>query len=274
MSFGAVPFLTKSGRSVSAFVRIAWQIAGWPNFLRRLQWRPVCRLLETSPGLTIADVGAGPMQLSVELAKSGSAVVAIDMSLPPSAEDFARRFNIRILAADACALPIANAQFDRVLMSSLIQMVPDPEKLLDETRRILKPGGFLVATVPDHYRFIPSLIANPFIRSLFNAPVSVETLEAQLNARFQVLGPRGYYTREALSDLLSRGGFEIAEETRTPGFVGTLIWELGVLAHLRFGSIALDFLFLFYPFAYLCDILFPAEKGSELIIKAVPKNEV
>jgi SAM-dependent methyltransferase len=45
-------------------------------------------------------------------------------------------------------LPYDDASFDVVLVFDVLEHVPNPEGLLDEARRILRPGGKLVAFVP------------------------------------------------------------------------------------------------------------------------------
>ena len=51
-------------------------------------------------------------------------------------------FDLRL--ADAAALPFPEAFFDVVLSVNTIYFWPDPDKVLAEMKRILKPGGRLV----------------------------------------------------------------------------------------------------------------------------------
>lgn len=45
-------------------------------------------------------------------------------------------------------LPVANSSFDIVIMSNLLEHIPEPLILLKECHRILKPDGKLIMTVP------------------------------------------------------------------------------------------------------------------------------
>jgi SAM-dependent methyltransferase len=45
-------------------------------------------------------------------------------------------------------LPFEDAAFDHVLCTEVLEHVPDPETLLREIARVLRPGGSLVLTVP------------------------------------------------------------------------------------------------------------------------------
>jgi ubiquinone/menaquinone biosynthesis C-methylase UbiE len=47
------------------------------------------------------------------------------------------------------ALPLADASFDTVVTSSVFEYVPGLDATLKEIARVLRPGGWLFATVPD-----------------------------------------------------------------------------------------------------------------------------
>ena len=67
------------------------------------------------------------------------------------------------IIASLDALPIADASFDVVLCTQVLEHVPDPGAVLSELRRVLRDGGELWLTVPfvgelheephDHYRY-------------------------------------------------------------------------------------------------------------------------
>jgi SAM-dependent methyltransferase len=50
--------------------------------------------------------------------------------------------------APAHAIPVDDGHFDAVLMSEVLEHLEDPVSSLAEARRVLKPGGRLVATMP------------------------------------------------------------------------------------------------------------------------------
>lgn len=49
--------------------------------------------------------------------------------------------NIELVQMDGMALSYDNERFDYVVLSHVIAVVDDPEKLLEEVLRVLKPGG-------------------------------------------------------------------------------------------------------------------------------------
>jgi SAM-dependent methyltransferase len=50
--------------------------------------------------------------------------------------------------ADALCLPFADASFDKIICSEVLEHVPNYRAVLTEIQRVLKPGGLLAITVP------------------------------------------------------------------------------------------------------------------------------
>src|SRR4051794_11399533 len=53
--------------------------------------------------------------------------------------------------APADAIPVADDQFDSVVFTEVLQHLENPESVLAEIERVLKPGGRVVATIPYLY---------------------------------------------------------------------------------------------------------------------------
>ena len=54
-------------------------------------------------------------------------------------------------AGDAEQLPFEAGTFDRIVCSEVLEHVPDPDVVLAEIARVLKPGGIFVASVPRYW---------------------------------------------------------------------------------------------------------------------------
>jgi len=66
---------------------------------------------------------------------------------------------VRYIRADGLRLPFRSAVFDVVFAIEVIEHVPDEQQLLNETMRVLRPGGRLILTTPnDSIRIFPKAL--------------------------------------------------------------------------------------------------------------------
>jgi phosphatidylethanolamine/phosphatidyl-N-methylethanolamine N-methyltransferase len=106
------------------------------------------RLIETlacRAGDSVLEVGVGT-GLSLPYYPAHTRVTGIDLSphMLARAEARVRRHrltNVRLFAMDAQALPFADASFDKVAALYVASVVPDPEAMMRELRRVCRPGG-------------------------------------------------------------------------------------------------------------------------------------
>jgi SAM-dependent methyltransferase len=81
----------------------------------------------------------------------GNTVVGIDVDR--QALEKARRLGIETVWTDAAdALPFDEGSFDVVVLGELLEHLPLPERTVAEARRVLRPGGRLVGSVPNGHR--------------------------------------------------------------------------------------------------------------------------
>jgi ubiquinone/menaquinone biosynthesis C-methylase UbiE len=145
--------------SVSSF--FDGQARGWSKFYRagaemehrRLRFADA--LKRRAPhGAAVLDLGCGSGEISRACADAGFDVTGCDIS-PRMLRIASSRHSgerCRFVRADprlAPVLPFEDRRFDAVIASSMLEYVPDAGAQLREIRRVLKPGGWLLATVPD-----------------------------------------------------------------------------------------------------------------------------
>ena len=97
--------------------------------------------------MTVLELACGTGLLSVRLAGNVKLLEATDFSeeMIRQAKAKVHSLHLRFSVQDATNLPYAPGTFDAVVISNALHIMPGPEKALAEIRRVLKPGGLLIA---------------------------------------------------------------------------------------------------------------------------------
>ncbi|GAB2599946.1 class I SAM-dependent methyltransferase [Streptomyces capparidis] len=120
-----------------------------------------------APGDRVLDLGCGAGRHAFECYRRGAHVVALDRN-GDEIREVARWFaamdeageppagaTATAVEGDALALPFPDESFDRVIVSEVMEHIPDDKGVLAEMVRVLRPGGLLAVTVP---RWLPEKI--------------------------------------------------------------------------------------------------------------------
>jgi ubiquinone/menaquinone biosynthesis C-methylase UbiE len=103
--------------------------------------------------------------------------------------------------SDVERLPFADASFDVALANHMLYHVPNQPQALDELRRILRPGGALLAATngQDHLRELNELLRgfNPAVqdtpwRASVRSPFTLESASEQLAPYFDAIEMHPY----------------------------------------------------------------------------------
>ncbi|MCC5950880.1 MAG: methyltransferase domain-containing protein [Acidimicrobiia bacterium] len=110
------------------------------------------RLANSSP-LRVLDLGCGDGSVGARLAAAGHDVVGVDRV----ANDDARRRLAEFVVADLDdGLPTeVGTDFDVVLCADVLEHLRRPEDLLDELRSRVRPGGRVLASIPNFAHWYP-----------------------------------------------------------------------------------------------------------------------
>jgi phosphatidylethanolamine/phosphatidyl-N-methylethanolamine N-methyltransferase len=174
----------------------------------RLLARPVPRMLELAVNALrgsgrVLEVAAGTGLVTTAIAPVVGDLVATDYAdamvrqLDARVRD-ANLSNVTCEPADLYALRFDDASFDGVMAANVLHLVPDLERALASLRRVLRPGGVLVAPTYLHR----------------------ETLRAAVLSRLFALtgfpGARRFNAR-TLRDAVERAGFRVRRVETIPG---------------------------------------------------------
>jgi 2-polyprenyl-3-methyl-5-hydroxy-6-metoxy-1,4-benzoquinol methylase len=153
-------------------------------------------LLEhVAAGERVLDVGCGEGWFAIELVRAGVEVVGIDVAEEPLRRARVRDPELDLRLADTDGpWPLEDASFDVVWAGETIEHVADTAGWCSQARRVLRPGGRLLLSTPDHGR----------LRVLWLA-CSRRAFESHFDPRADHLR---YYTRATLTRLLGELGFQ------------------------------------------------------------------
>lgn len=127
----------------------------------------------------VLDVGCGTGSAAMELAEGGYDAAGIDfapkMIERALATAIARGLSVDLRVGSANSLDFPDAHFDAVIALGLLASLRDDRPVLQEMFRVLKPGGWLIVTLPnmlalDRWLGLPRslpILAPPQMRPLF-----------------------------------------------------------------------------------------------------------
>ena len=156
------------------------------------QRRRALLLGEARPGERVLALGCGAGRFVAALRDAGADPVGVELAEAAltRARANAPGADLRLVEPDG-SLPLDHGSVDLVWCSEVLEHVADTEHLLLEVRRVLRPGGRLLVTVPFHGRVKGALIAL-----------------LRFDAHFDPLGQHlRFYTRSSLQATLGRSGF-------------------------------------------------------------------
>lgn len=96
-------------------------------------------------GLQVLDVGAGTGTATRRLVAAGAAVVPTDAATGMLSVARAR-CACHPVVADALALPVRSGAVDAVVLGFVLNHLPEPEAALAEAARVVRPGGWVLAS--------------------------------------------------------------------------------------------------------------------------------
>ena len=148
------------------------------RYAHRMGYESIAKFVK--PGETVLDAGCGEGVLAWYLAERGADVTAMDISKPnlENARAFLEKKDVldqvRLVRGDAENLPFADASFDWVVSSHVLEHLPDFDKGLAEIRRVTKRRAIVALPTCLNFAAASQLggadFWRPSLRALFALP--------------------------------------------------------------------------------------------------------
>jgi ubiquinone/menaquinone biosynthesis C-methylase UbiE len=130
------------------------------------------------PGETVLDFGCGPGYVATQLARLAGRdghVHAVDLNADfvararTVAAETGRAQQVTVHHATDERVPLADGAVDRVYAKNVLEYVPDVDAVLAELRRVLRPGGTMVASDSDFGFVVVEPLSPADVAELFTA---------------------------------------------------------------------------------------------------------
>lgn len=182
-------------------------------------------------GLTAVDVGCSAGFIADELALAGASTTGVDIDEPGLArarERFGERVDFRLARGEA--LPMPDESVDIAVLNHIYEHVADPEAVVADIHRVLKPTGVLYlglgnrfGVIEPHYRlpflsWLPRGLADRYVHATGRADRYYEQFRSRPGLR-DLFGAYDVwdYTLPVLADASAFAGDDVV-----PGWVGSV----------------------------------------------------
>lgn len=117
------------------------------NLSTRMRARSIRNSLHRTPAPLVLDVGCGRGSLLAELAGLGARGVGLERAAPGS---FRGRAGMELRVGELTEQRFRAESFDAVVLWHALEHLGNPQAVLAEIGRIMKPGGLLLIAVPNN----------------------------------------------------------------------------------------------------------------------------
>lgn len=140
-AFHKVNYLQKMGEVCWAHAEPWFGLSDHPHWSRRYEYPWILANGDFQPGMNVLDAAGGKGELSVQIADKGCYVTNVDLD----ATGRLPHERVAYETGDISRLGDSN-YYDRVVCASVLEHTLNPESIITELFRVLKPGGKLLLT--------------------------------------------------------------------------------------------------------------------------------
>jgi len=154
----------------------------------------VLRWMEMRPPSRVLDLGCSDGSLGAHLVEMGHEVVGVDVEEHPGVS--ARLSEFHVADLDRGIPDAVGGDFDVVLCADVLEHVRSPEQLLTQLRGRLRPGGTVIASIPNFGHWYP------------RARVAVGRFDYDARGILD-RGHLRFFTKRSFTRLVESTGFEV-----------------------------------------------------------------
>jgi len=242
-----------------------------PIFIRLMQITSIEKLISFKQNSINLDVGCGDAWLSKKISyllPKNSILYSVDWHKA----EYIHVEESNFIKSDVNKLPFNDSSIDFILLSSVLQVVPDDDKLLIELDRVLDNNGTIVMTVPNGYPLIKKILenglCNKILAQIKKTNISYMIFKQDTNKLYNISG-KGFYNLNQISTLLHKNGFQIVEVIKSPGLIGSFLFQILLLIRYIFGlkKLTSKFDFFLTPLIFIDRFITFNSISIELVIK-------
>jgi O-antigen biosynthesis protein len=127
-------------------------------------WHRYAYTAQFVSGKNVLDLASGEGYGSASLATTARQVIALDIdeNAVKHARLKYRSVNLHFIVGSIMEMPLSKIGFDVIVCFEAIEHISDPEKLLNEVKRLLVPGGLFLVSTPNKPEYKKTETSNPF----------------------------------------------------------------------------------------------------------------
>jgi ubiquinone/menaquinone biosynthesis C-methylase UbiE len=175
--------------------------------------KQVMDLIRKSRAQNLLDIGCGDGSLSIAMknALSASEVYGVEISTEAVEQAQERGLHATLVDVETSDLPFASNYFYAIFCGEIIEHLFDPDHLLDEVYRVLKPNGFFILTTPNIGSWLNRLV---LLAGYQPYALTVSLEHCTVGKPFRIDSGLGrehtrFFTLRALKELLRLHHFEV-----------------------------------------------------------------
>jgi ubiquinone/menaquinone biosynthesis C-methylase UbiE len=202
------------------------------------------------PSPRLIDLGAGSGRIGWSFVAAGDDYTGVDLSFGMLHAFHQRQRRAALIQADGCALPFRDKIFDAALLVQIFGGLTRWRALIDETLRVLRPGGVLLlgrTRTPDDgidarmKRQLDAFIAGRAAAEKSNSRAQAELYLEERAFDTREIDAARWNVRRAPRDFLDRHGGGARFSTLPEGVRATALSQLAAWASDTFGSLDAPF---------------------------------